>query len=143
MVSRTCDPPEQEVPDSNVVVAELRILGRRNRAGRSRRAGGVGRAADVAWDQQLDSPEANSMDFPNEFSGETHDLLARLRAFYFPGGEDYGRSVAAVRTREKGEMRASPGARWLPFTADQVIEARTSSFRWEACYHGGNGVRNV
>jgi len=34
-------------------------------------------------------------------------------------------------------MRASPNARWIPFTAEQVIDTRRSSFRWEARYQGG------
>ena len=81
--------------------------------------------------------EANCMEFPNELGSERYALLARLRGFCFPGGEDYGRSVFAIRTTEQGEMRTSPSARWLPFTPEQVIEARRSSFRWEARYQGG------
>ena len=77
------------------------------------------------------------MEFANESSHESDALLARLRAFCFPGGEDCGRSISAVRTKEEGEIRASPGARWIPFRAGQVIEARRSSFRWEAHYQGG------
>jgi len=73
----------------------------------------------------------------NELGHASDALLARLRMFCFPGGEDRGRSVSAVRTREEGEIRASLGARWIPFRADQVIEARRSSFRWEARYQGG------
>jgi len=34
-------------------------------------------------------------------------------------------------------LRASPGARWIPFTAEQVIDTRASLFRWEARYQGG------
>jgi hypothetical protein len=74
----------------------------------------------------------------SELGAETHALLARLRAFCFPGGEDGARAVSAIRTTERGEMRASPAARWIPFTAEQVIEARWSSFRWEARYQGGS-----
>lgn len=73
-----------------------------------------------------------------EPSGQTRTLLARLRAFCFPAGEDSGRRVLAIRTTERGEMRASPSARWVPFTAEQVIDARRSSFRWEARYRGGS-----
>ena len=57
------------------------------------------------------------MELPDERTAETEALLARMRAFCFPGGED--------------------GARWLPFTAEQVIETRRSSFCWEARYQGG------
>ncbi len=37
-----------------------------------------------------------------------------------------------MRMTEKGEMRQSPDARWVPFTADETIEARQSAFRWQA-----------
>jgi hypothetical protein len=59
-------------------------------------------------------------------------LLARLYRFLFPGGEEAARSVTAVRISERGEMRMSPEARWIPFTAEEIIEARHSSFRWQA-----------
>lgn len=59
-------------------------------------------------------------------------LLARLRQFCFPGGEEAARSVTAIRISEQGEMRMSPEARWIPFTAEETIEARRSSFRWQA-----------
>lgn len=65
-------------------------------------------------------------------SGDTQALLTRLRAFFFPDGEDRGRSVRAIRIIERGEMRMSPGAKWIPFTAEQLIETARSSFRWEA-----------
>ena len=78
------------------------------------------------------------MELANEPTGETRTLLARLRAFCFPGGEDSARSVLAVRTTERGEIRASPSARWISFTAEQVIDARRSSFRWQARYQGGS-----
>ena len=59
-------------------------------------------------------------------------LLSRLRQFCFPGGEDPSRSVIAVRITELGEIRMSPEARWIPFTAEQTIDARRSNFRWSA-----------
>jgi hypothetical protein len=65
-------------------------------------------------------------------SSQTLALLARLRAFCFPGGEDAARRIRAVRTTEKGEMRMSPKARWIPFTAEQFVDATCSSFRWDA-----------
>jgi len=77
------------------------------------------------------------MESANESSHESDSMLACLRAFCFPGGEVCSRSVSAVITKEEGELRASPGARWIPLRADQVIEARRSSFRWEARYQGG------
>lgn len=72
----------------------------------------------------------------NELGDETRALVARLRAFCYPGGEDSARRVLAIRTMERGEMRASLKARWIPFTAEQVTETRRSSFRWEARYRG-------
>jgi len=77
------------------------------------------------------------MERSNELAAETRGLLARLRAFCFPGGEGRARLVSSIRTTERGEMRASPGAPWLAFSAEQVIEAHRSSFRWEARYQGG------
>jgi hypothetical protein len=77
------------------------------------------------------------MAFPNEVDSDTQVLAARLRAFFFPDGEKHLRSVSAVRTTERGEMRQSPDARWIAFTAEQSIEARRSSFCWEARYKGG------
>jgi len=65
-------------------------------------------------------------------SEETARLLARLRSFCFPGGEDRARSVRSVRTTQSGEMRMSPESRWVPFTAEEVTDATRSSFRWEA-----------
>jgi len=72
-----------------------------------------------------------------EIQDATRALLARLRAFCFPGGEDGARAVSAVRITERGEMRLSQDARWIPFTSEQVIESRRSSSRWEARYEGG------
>jgi hypothetical protein len=57
---------------------------------------------------------------------------ARLRSFLFPAGEDTARFIRAVRTAEKGEMRMSPEARWIPFTAEEFIDATRSNFRWQA-----------
>lgn len=62
----------------------------------------------------------------------TLTLLARLRAFCFPGGENVARGIRAVRTAEKGEIRMSPQARWIPFTAEQFTDATRSRFRWDA-----------
>jgi len=64
--------------------------------------------------------------------GDTEALLARLRAFFFPDGEGCGRPVRSFRIVEHGEMRMSPGAKWIPFTAEQVIETARSNCRWEA-----------
>lgn len=70
-------------------------------------------------------------------------LLAQLRKFFFPRGEDCGRPVRAVRTTQKGEMRMSPNARWIPFTANEYISATHSDFRWEARLDPGKLVPTV
>jgi len=59
-------------------------------------------------------------------------LLQRLYGFCFPQGEESARQVRAVKMEEKGEIRMSEAARWIPFTSEQWIQARQSSFRWEA-----------
>lgn len=64
--------------------------------------------------------------------------MMRLRSFCFPRGEEAARLIRAVRITQKGEMRMSPGAPWIPFTATETIEATRSCFRWEARLHPGN-----
>jgi len=59
-------------------------------------------------------------------------LVARLQKFCFPHGEDAAAGVLAIKTRETGQIRMSNEARWIPFTAEQVVVATQSSFRWEA-----------
>src|SRR2546428_3678952 len=78
------------------------------------------------------------MELSSELNLETRALLARLCGFSFPGGEAPARLVRAIRTTQRGEIRASPSARWIPFTAEEVIETKRSSFRWEARYRGGS-----
>lgn len=63
---------------------------------------------------------------------ETQSLLARLFSFCFPNGEDTARLVRKIRTAQRGEIRMSPKARWLPFVAEEVTDATRSSFCWEA-----------
>ena len=64
-------------------------------------------------------------------------LLARLRAFCFPGGEDAARAISAIRYTQRGEMCSAPGAKWVPFTAEEEIDTRRSRFCWVARYKGG------
>jgi uncharacterized protein DUF6544 len=78
------------------------------------------------------------MESSGELTQETRALLVRLCGFCFPGGEGPARLVRAIRTTQRGEIRASPSARWIPFTAEEVIETKRSSFRWEARYRGGS-----
>lgn len=65
----------------------------------------------------------------------TESLLASLRAFCFPGGEEAARRIREVHITEKGEMRMSPEAHWVPFTAEQTIDAKRSNFCWTAHLH--------
>ncbi len=74
----------------------------------------------------------------NESISETCALLAKLRAFCFPGGEDAARIVRAIRTEQQGEMRQSPSSRWIPFTAKETVETGRSWFHWQARYRGGS-----
>lgn len=55
-----------------------------------------------------------------------------LRSFLLPGGEENARRIRGVSLIEEGEIRMSPEARWIPFTARQFIDATRSQFRWEA-----------
>jgi len=63
---------------------------------------------------------------------ETAALLKLLHGFCYPGGEEPARLIRAIRTTQRGEIRAAPGGRWLSFTAEEVIEATQSRFRWDA-----------
>lgn len=69
---------------------------------------------------------------------ETSDLMARLKAYCFPGGEEAARAVRGIKTTQRGEIRASPEARWVPFTAEESVDATKSSFCWDA--QMGSGV---
>lgn len=73
---------------------------------------------------------------------ETHSLDA-VRRFCFPGGEDAARRVKAIRINERGEMQTVPKARPIAFTAEQLIDACASRFRWEARFRGGLGFFHV
>jgi len=75
-------------------------------------------------------------------TSETH-LLDVAREFLFPGGEDVARRVKAVRITERGKMQTAPKARPIAFTAEQLIDARTSRFRWESRFRGGLGFFKV
>lgn len=59
-------------------------------------------------------------------------LLARLRAFHFPEGEEAGRRIRGLRTAQRGEIRGSAGAAWGPLDAEETVSATRSAFRWEA-----------
>jgi hypothetical protein len=70
-------------------------------------------------------------------------LLARWRAWAFPGGEEAARTIRAVEWREAGEIRSSLKARWMPFTATQRSDATRSAFRWDAVIGTGALTRTA
>ena len=77
------------------------------------------------------------MEAPVPSKVEAPPLLQRLRAFSLPGGEAAVRGWRGVALALRGEIRASPDARWMRFTAAQTIEATRSGFRWNARMHAG------
>jgi hypothetical protein len=59
-------------------------------------------------------------------------LLLRSGEIFIPGRNDAARLIRALRTPEKGQPRMSPEARWIPLTAEPVIDSSRTSFGWEA-----------
>ena len=59
-------------------------------------------------------------------------MLARMKQFLLPEGEAVARGLQTIRIFEKGEMRMSEQARWMPFTSEQTIQTCRSGFRWDA-----------
>jgi hypothetical protein len=70
-------------------------------------------------------------------------MLARWRAFVFPGGEESARTIRVVEWREVGEIRSSLKDRWMPFTATQRSDATRSAFRWDAVIGTGALTRTT
>jgi len=68
----------------------------------------------------------------NARDSESARLLEQLRSFCFPGGEAAARSILAVSTVETGHLQMVQGARLIPFTAEQTIEAGRTQFCWRA-----------
>jgi hypothetical protein len=64
--------------------------------------------------------------------GATDALLGRLRSYLLPGGPASARGVRGIRTTQRGTIRSSAGARAVPFTAEEFVDATCSRFRWEA-----------
>jgi hypothetical protein len=69
---------------------------------------------------------------PQGSSADMSSLVARLTSYLFPGGEESARRVRAITTVQRGEIRSGPEARWIPFTAEEVVDATRTMFRWEA-----------
>jgi len=76
------------------------------------------------------------MDAPHRADPETEALLAALKTFCFPQGEEAARRVRGVKTAGQGELRMSPKGRWSPFTAEERIDATRSEFCWDARFGG-------
>jgi hypothetical protein len=64
-------------------------------------------------------------------------LLARVRTFCLPAGQDAARRVRTIRVTEQGKMRPAPNAAWISFTSQMEIDSTRSRFRWEARFGGG------
>ncbi len=67
-----------------------------------------------------------------ESTGELDGLVARLKAYCFPGGEEAARLVRGIKTTQHGEIRMGPEARWNVFTAEEFVDATNTAFCWEA-----------
>ncbi len=65
-------------------------------------------------------------------AGSAGPLLARLRAFCLPGGEAAARAVRGIRSTQRGMFRSAPAARWVPFTAEEFVDATRTGFCWDA-----------
>lgn len=61
-----------------------------------------------------------------------NELVVRLKAYCFPAGESAAGLVRGIKTTQQGEIRMSPGARWITFTAEEFVDATSSAFCWEA-----------
>jgi Family of unknown function (DUF6544) len=70
-------------------------------------------------------------------------LLAAWTAWALPGGEEAARRIRAVEWNEDGELRSSPRARWIPFTARHRIESSRTTFRWDAVLATGALLRTA
>ena len=102
-------------------------------------------------------PTPVALTAPTPPGTDTQVLLHRLLAFALPGGEDAARAARGVRLTYRGELRSGPTARWIPFTAEETIDAVRSGFRWDArlrtgpvgsvtitdLYEGGHGRAGV
>lgn len=65
-----------------------------------------------------------------EKSGKSQDLLARLKAYAFPPGEEAVRGIREIKATQRGEVRMGPDARWNSFAAEEFVDATNSAFRW-------------
>jgi Family of unknown function (DUF6544) len=64
--------------------------------------------------------------------GAVGSLIADLKAYCLPGGDEAARGVRGIKAAQKGEIRSSRDARWNPFVAEEFVDATRAAFRWEA-----------
>jgi hypothetical protein len=57
------------------------------------------------------------------------ELLERVQAYALPNGLQ---SAQGTRLRQRGEIRTAAGRPWMPFTAEQWVDAADLGFRWVA-----------
>jgi hypothetical protein len=79
----------------------------------------------------------NTVISANAVRPQTESLLARIKNYSFPGGEDMGRSVRCIKTTQRGEIRSGPEARWVAFTAEEYVDAMKSGFCCDATLGSG------
>jgi hypothetical protein len=72
------------------------------------------------------------MDAMPDPSAQTLSLTARLKSYVLPGGEAAARGIRGIEATQAGDIRSGPNAKWIPLTAKESVDARTTSFRWEA-----------
>jgi hypothetical protein len=77
------------------------------------------------------------MPTPRQPEPAAQSLLERWKAFSMPGGDQAGLLAKGVRVTERGQIRSSPAAPWIPFTAEQTIDATRSGFCWTARLKSG------
>jgi hypothetical protein len=68
---------------------------------------------------------------------QTESLLAHIKTFSFPGGENVARSIRCIKTTQRGEIRSGREARWVAFTANESVDATKSGFCWDATIGSG------
>jgi hypothetical protein len=68
-------------------------------------------------------------------------LVERMKGFSLPAGELAVRDVRGIKTTQRGEMRSSPNAPWVSFTAEEYVDATKSGFCWNAQL--GTGLKSV
>jgi hypothetical protein len=68
-------------------------------------------------------------------------MIERIKSYCFPHGEQVARGVRAIKTIQHGEICSAPDALWIPFTAEEYVDATRSGFCWNA--RMGTGLTSV